>query len=167
MADTRDPRSSTTPPAAATPAETARGSHHDPKVEAKEQQSIGTLLKELTDETSTLVREEITLAKTEMSEQLRRIGADLGSLVTGAVLLVGALLLLLAAVNLGLIALFDTFMDEDVAMWLAPLVLAAVVGLIGFGMVKKGKEGLQRDVAPPRKTIDSVKQDAHMVKEKV
>ena len=87
----------------------------------REERSIGQLLKELRDETTTLLRQEVDLAKTEMGEKASRVGKNLGSLaVGGGVAFLGALALL-AAVIYGLTSILNQFMSVGVAIWLAPL----------------------------------------------
>ena len=68
----------------------------------------------------------------------------------GAVLFAGALVLV-AALTLGLIALFSQFMDRDVAMWLAPLLVGGILAAVGYGLVKKALQALKQEdvgVAP-------------------
>src|SRR4028119_1744029 len=99
----------------------------------QEERSIGQLLKELRDETTTLLRQEGGRAKTEMSEKASRFGTNVGALaVGGAVLFLGALALL-AAVIYGLTSLLDQFMSVGVAIWLAPLLVGLVLAGIKIG----------------------------------
>ena len=77
--------------------------------ERKDDRSIGQLLKELTQESSPLLKQEMTLAKTEMSEKASRVGANLGEVaVGGAIAFLGAIALLLAVVY-GLTSLLGHF----------------------------------------------------------
>jgi len=99
--------------------------------ERKDERSIGQLLKELTLESRTLLKQEVDLAKTEISEKATRLGANLGEVaVGGAVAFLGAIALLLAAVY-GLTSLLNKFMSLGVAAWLAPLIVGAVLATAG------------------------------------
>ena len=85
-------------------------------------QSIGELVKDLASETSTLVRQEIDLAKAEMAERGKQAGKGAGML--GAAALVG--LLAAGALTACLIAVLDLAM----ATWLAALIVTVVFGAI-------------------------------------
>lgn len=133
----------------------------------KDDRSLGQLLKELTHETSTLLRQEVDLAKTEMSEKASRVGANLGSLaVGGGVALLGALALLAFAIY-GLQALLRQFMDPDVAVWLAPLIIGVVLAAIGYSLIKKALETLKRESITPQRTTQSLQENKEWLKEKI
>src|SRR6202012_4272199 len=105
----------------------------------------GQLLKELTAETTTLLRQEVDLAKTEMGEKASRVGTNLGSLaIGGAVLFAGSLALLFAAVN-ALTEILAHVFPITVAAWLSPLVLGVVLGVIGYSLVKKALATLKQE----------------------
>ncbi|HYO16258.1 MAG TPA: phage holin family protein [Thermoanaerobaculia bacterium] len=134
---------------------------------AKDDRSLGQLLKELTHETSTLLKQEVDLAKTEMSEKASRVGANLGSLaVGGGVALLGALALLAFAIY-GLQALLRQFMDPDVAVWLAPLIIGVVLAAIGYSLIKKALETLKRESITPQRTTQSLQENKEWLKEKI
>jgi hypothetical protein len=133
----------------------------------KDDRSLGQLLKELTHETSTLLRQEVDLAKTEMSEKASRVGANLGSLAVGAgVALLGALALLAFAIY-GLQALLRQFMDPDVAVWLAPLIIGVVLAAVGYSLIKKALETLKRESITPQRTTQSLQENKEWLKEKI
>jgi len=133
----------------------------------KDDRSLGQLLKELTHESSILLRQEVDLAKTEMSEKASRVGANLGSLaVGGGVALLGALALLAFAIY-GLQALLRQFMDPDVAVWLAPLLIGVVLAVVGYSLIKKALETLKRESIAPQRTTQSLQENKEWLKEKI
>ena len=133
----------------------------------RDERSLGQILKDLSNETSTLLRQEVELAKTEMSEKASRMGTNLGSLaVGGAVLFLGALALLTAVIS-GLTSLLDQFMDLNVAVWLAPLLVGIALAVIGYGLVKKALDTLKRESLTPRKTTESLQENKEWLKSKV
>jgi Putative Actinobacterial Holin-X, holin superfamily III len=135
--------------------------------ERDEQRSLGQILKELSSETSTLLRQEVDLAKTEMSEKASRVGSNLGSVaVGGAVAFLGALALLTAIVA-GMVSLFDQFMDLEVAVWLAPLLVGIVLAAVGYGLIKKALETLKRESLTPRRTTESLQENKEWLKSKI
>jgi len=125
----------------------------------RDDRSLGQILRDLRDETSQLLRQEVDLAKTEMSEKMSRLGTNLGSVATGGAVLFAGALVLLAALTLGLIALFSQFMDRDVAMWLAPLLVGGILAFVGFGMVKKALQALKQEGIAPQRTTQSLKEN--------
>src|SRR5436305_12526568 len=103
----------------------------------KEDLSIVQLLRELTTETRTLLKQEVDLAKTEMTEKAARVGTNLGAVaVGGAVAFLGALALL-AAVVYGLTSILSHLMSLGIAVWLAPLIVGGALAAVGGSMVKK------------------------------
>ena len=125
----------------------------------RDDRSLGQILRDLREETTQLLRQEVDLAKTEMSEKMSRLGTNLGSVATGGAVLFAGALVLLAALTLGLIALFSQFMDRDVAMWLAPLLVGGVLAFIGYGMVKKALQALKQEGIAPQRTTQSLKEN--------
>jgi uncharacterized membrane protein YqjE len=128
------------------------GSNSDPR-----DHSIGELVKELATETSTLVRQELDLAKAEMAERGRQAGKGAGMLGAGAV--VG--LLALGALTACVIAA----LDKAMATWLAALIVTVVYLAIAGVLFMNGRKQI-REAAPPvpEQTIDSVKEDVQWAK---
>jgi uncharacterized membrane protein YqjE len=120
-------------------------------------QSIGELVKDLASEASTLVRQEIDLAKAEMTDRGRRAGKGAGML--GAAAFVG--LLAAGALTACLIAALDRAM----ATWLAALVVTVVLAAIAGALAMTGRKQI-REAAPPvpEQAIDSVKEDVQWAK---
>lgn len=125
----------------------------------RDDRSLGQILRDLREETTQLLRQEVDLAKTEMSEKMSRLGSNLGSVATGGAVLFAGALVLLAALTLGLIALFSQFMDRDVAMWLAPLLVGGILAGVGYGMVKKALQALKQEGIAPQRTTQSLKEN--------
>lgn len=133
----------------------------------RDDRSIGQLLKELTHESSTLLKQEVDLAKTEMSEKASRVGTNLGHVaVGGAVAFLGAIALLLFAVY-GLTSLMDQFLPLGVAVWLAPLIIGAILAGVGYSMIKKSLETLKQESVAPKKTTQSLQENKAWLKEKI
>ncbi len=118
--------------------------------------SIGELVKQLADQTSTLVRQEIQLAKAEVSQQGKQVGAGLGLLVGAAVL--G----LLAAGTL--VAFLVMLLDGALANWLAALVVAIALGIIAAVLALSGRNRIRRATPPAPQTVETVKEDVQWAK---
>ncbi len=119
--------------------------------------SIGELVKDLANETSTLVRQEIDLAKAEMTDRGKRAGKGVGMLAAGA----AVALLALGALTACLIAVLDLAMPT----WAAALIVTAVYAAIAGALLMSGRNQV-REAAPPvpEQTIDSVKEDVQWAK---
>jgi uncharacterized membrane protein YqjE len=119
--------------------------------------SIAELVKDLATETSTLVRQEIDLAKAEMTDRGKRAGKGVGLLAAGGVV---ALLALGA-----LTACFITALDDAMPTWLAALIVTVIYAAIAGALMSTGRKQV-REAAPPvpEKTIDSVKEDVQWAK---
>lgn len=121
--------------------------------------SIGELLRDLANDSSRLIRDEITLARTEAQEKLRQVGSAVAMMAIGAVLAIPALMLLLQAVVAGL----SNFMYD----WVAMLLVGVVVGLIGYFLVRKGQNDLSASRLAPERTAANLRRDVNLVQEKV
>ena len=118
---------------------------------------IGELLKELSNQTTTLVRQELELAKAEMAEKGKQAG--LGAGMFGGAGLFG--LLALGALTTCLIAALATGVD----LWLAALIVALVYAAIAGVLALAGKRKTQEATPPaPEQAIESTKEDIKWAK---
>ncbi|HEV2723323.1 MAG TPA: phage holin family protein [Thermoleophilaceae bacterium] len=119
--------------------------------------STADLLKRLSDQTVTLVRQELELAKAEVTEKGKQAG--LGAGILGGAGLFG--LLALGALTACLVMALDTGMEA----WLAALIVAAVYGAIAAVLALTGKNKV-REAAPavPEETLETVKEDVEWAK---
>ena len=114
--------------------------------------SLGELLKQLSQETTRLVHQELELAKAELTQKGKQAGA-------GAGLFGGAGAIGLAALG-ALTACFILALNAVMPAWLAALLVAVVYGIIAFVLVKQGQARMKRAVPPvPTQTIETVKED--------
>jgi Putative Actinobacterial Holin-X, holin superfamily III len=133
-----------------------------------EEPSIVYLLKKLRDDTTTLVRDEISLAKTEISEKIASTSRNVGYLAAGALVAYAALILLLQGISLLLRDLFIMGgMNPAGASLLGFLVVAAVIGAIGALLVVKALKTLKNEPLTPTKTAETLREDKEWVQNKV
>jgi len=117
---------------------------------------IGELVKDLSSQTSTLVRQEIELARAELQQKGKLAGKGAGML-GGAVI---AALLALGALTAGLVALLDTAM----ATWVAALIVMALWAIVALVLAKAGQKSLQKATPPAPQTVETVKEDIQWAK---
>ena len=118
---------------------------------------VGELLKELSTQTTTLVRQELELAKAEMVEKGKRAGLGVG--MFGGAGLFGVLAL--GALTTCLIAALATGMD----VWLAALIVAVVYAAIAGALALAGRQKTREATPPaPEQAIESTKEDIQWAK---
>lgn len=115
-----------------------------------ESQGVGTLVSGVIEDLQSLVRSEVQLAKTEITEDAKEIGTGAGMIAAGALVgLVGFIFLMLGVTYL---------LNKTVEMWLAAgivgLVLLVVAGIVALS----GKSRLSAANLKPDQTIDSIKE---------
>jgi MFS family permease len=118
---------------------------------------IGDLVKQLAEQTSTLVRQEVDLAKAELSQKARIAGQGAG--LIGAAAVIG----LLAAG--ALTAFLVMLLDGALANWLSALIVAIVFAAIAGILALQGRNRIQRATPPaPEQTVETVKEDVAWAK---
>jgi hypothetical protein len=125
--------------------------------ESPEDASISELIQQLSEQTSRLARQEVELAKVEMSAKGKRLGIGAGAFGgAGLVALFG-----LGAVTATLILLLATAMTA----WLAALIVAAVYLALAGVLALVGKSKVESATPPlPERAVASVKQDVEQTK---
>ncbi|HWF98065.1 MAG TPA: phage holin family protein [Steroidobacteraceae bacterium] len=121
----------------------------------RESQSAFGLLRRLTDELSTLLRQELALATAEISRSVRAMLAGTASLAVGGAVLFTGLLAMLAAAVLGLATVLQP--------WLAALVIGAAVAIIGVVLVMIGVRSLDPTTLKPSRTAESLRRDKDVI----
>jgi len=124
--------------------------------QSKDDRSLGELFADLAKDTSTLVRQEVALAKTEISDKISKAGKDVASMaVGGAVAYAGFLALVAAAILL---------LAKAVDWWLSAAIVGIVVVVAGYLLIQRGREALKHEDLAPRRTIETIKEDAEWAK---
>jgi hypothetical protein len=130
---------------------------HDTPPEELRERPIGDLVKQLAGQTSTLVRQEIDLAKAEMSQKAAVAGKGAGML--GGAAVVG----LLAAG--ALTACLILALSEVIPDWLAALIVALVLGAVAAVLALQGRNRIRAATPPvPEQTVETVKEDVEWAK---
>lgn len=130
--------------------------------------SIPTLLKELRDETTTLLRQEVALAKAELKENTSRLTGHAAQVAVGGFVAYAGIIVLLIGIGHLLGALLVRVgLDADVATWLAPTIVGLAIALIGWSMLAKAKKALAHDDLVPRQTIDSLRANKEWAQSKL
>ena len=134
--------------------------------EAYDSRSLTDLVKRLRDESVVLIREEVELAKTELSEKATKVSRNTGLLIAGGAIAHLGLIFCLLAASYGLYVTIGLAGLPIHALWIAPLIVGLVVGGIGLAMFFKAKRTLANVSPVPERTIHSVKEDKRWVSKK-
>jgi len=124
-----------------------------------ENRPLGDLFSDLATEMSNLVRQEVSLAKVEVTQKAKYVGRNVGYLVVGGAVAYAALLAILAAI----VMLLARVMPH----WGATLIVGVVVGAIGWMLMGKAMMALQQADLTPRETVETLKEDATWMKQQI
>jgi uncharacterized membrane protein YqjE len=129
----------------------------DPTQEDLRERPLPELLKQLSEETTRLVHQELELAKAELTQKGRQAGMGAG--LFGAAGAIG--FLALAALT----ACFILALDAVLPAWLAALIVAVVYGVIAAVLAMQGRNKVRQATPPvPEQTIETVKEDVQWLK---
>ena len=121
------------------------------------ERSTGDLLKELSDHTTTLVKQEIDLAKAELSEKGKKAGLGAGMFGGAGLFAVFAF----AALTACIIAV----LESPLSLWLAALIVAVVYAAIAGVLALQGRKKVKQAGPPvPEQATESVKEDVEWAK---
>jgi hypothetical protein len=127
--------------------------------ELKQERSIGELFGQLSQDMTLLVRQEVQLARTEMSDKLSRFTANLISVAAGGFVAYLGGLALVACV---ILALRDL---ANISLAVSALIVGAILAGIGWVMLQRGLKEMKRVDLAPRRTVESLKDDVQWAKE--
>jgi hypothetical protein len=127
---------------------------------SRNERPLGELFSDLVQETGTLVRQEVQLAKAELTQSATQAGRAAGLMAAGGAVAYAGLLAIMAAVILWLWRI-------GMADWIAALVVGVVVVLIGGVLLLRGRALLQAENLAPQRTVESLRADTAMVREQV
>ena len=139
----------------------------DPSIPAQPN-SIPHLLRDLRDETTTLLRQEVALAKAELKDNTSRVAGHAMHIAVGAFVAYAGIIVLLIGIGHLLGALLvRAGLDREVATWLAPTVVGLAVAVIGWAMLSKARAAIAHDDILPRRTIDSLRTNKEWAQNKL
>ena len=124
-----------------------------------ENKPLGDLFGDLATEMGNLVRQEVALAKVEMTQKAKRVGKNVGYLAIGGAVGYAALLAVIAAVII--------LLDRVMPAWGAALLVGVLVGGISWLLISKALTALQETEITPRETVETLKEDAAWMKQQI
>jgi MFS family permease len=126
---------------------------------ANHERSLADLARQLSDQTTELVRHEVELAKAELRVKGKRAGTGAGMFGGAGALGLYALGALTAAIIAGI--------AEVLPVWASALIVAALYGAVAGILALRGKKKVQQATPPlPERTVQSVKEDVRYTKQR-
>ncbi|HVQ47283.1 MAG TPA: phage holin family protein [Gemmatimonadales bacterium] len=129
--------------------------------ELRQERSIGELFGQLTQDMTLLVRQEVQLARTEMTEKLSKLTANLISVGAGGfVAYLGGLALMAALI----LAVRDL---ANISLAWSALIVGGILAIVGYVMLQRGLKELKRTELAPRRSVENIKDDVQSIKDDV
>ena len=122
--------------------------------------SLGELFGDLVRDMGILVRQEVSLATTELTYKATRVGREVALLAVGGLVAYAGLLAIVAAIIIVLAT-------AGLPWWLAALIVGLIVAAIGAVLVQRGVAALKRVDLAPRQTVETLKEDTQWAKEQI
>ena len=119
--------------------------------------SLGELFSDLSQQTAALIKQEMRLAKAELSDKLTDVGKH--AAMIGAALAFGLTAVIAVAAALALL-----LVEIGVEPWGAALITAAAMGLAAFVLAQSGITALRKKSIAPVETIHSLKETTQWLK---
>lgn len=124
----------------------------------RDEQSLGELFSDLSQQTSTLVKKEIELARHEVTRSVTTLGKDAAMIAVGGVIAyAGAIVVLI-----GLGWLLATI---GLPVWLAFVLVGAIVVAIGAFLAWRAIQEMKKVSVVPERTVETVKEDVEWAKD--
>lgn len=124
-----------------------------------ENRPLGDLFSDLATDMSNLVRQEVALAKLEVTQKAKYLGRNVGYLVVGGAVAYAGMLAVIAAIIM--------LLDRVMPAWGAALLVGVVVAVIAWLMIGKALGALQQADLTPRETVETLKEDATWMKQQI
>ena len=129
--------------------------------ELRQERSIGELFGQLTQDMTLLVRQEVQLARTEMTEKLSKLTTNLISVGAGGfVAYLGGLALMAALI----LAIRDL---ANISLAWSALIVGGIIAIIGYAMLQRGMKELKQVELAPRRSVENIKDDVQSIKDDV
>jgi hypothetical protein len=129
--------------------------------ELRQERSIGELFGQLSQDMTLLVRQEIQLARAEMSDKISRVTTNLISVGAGGfVAYIGGLALTAALI----LAVRDL---ANISLAWSSLIVGATLAIVGYVMLQRGLKELKATELAPRRTVENIKDDVQSIKDDV
>jgi hypothetical protein len=119
--------------------------------------SLGTIIKELTADFSTLFRSEVALLKLEVKDTVTKLGGGAAMMAAAVFLAIFGAAFLFVTITLGLVAL-------GVPAWVSSLIVTVVLFAAAGGLALMGKKKFAAVQFVPSESVEQIKADIESIK---
>jgi uncharacterized membrane protein len=126
----------------------------------RDDRSLGELFGDLARDMGILVRQEVSLATTELTYKASSIAREMALLAVGGMVAYAGFLAIVAAIIIVLAT-------AGLAWWLSALIVGVIVAAVGVVLVQRGLGALKRVDLAPRQTMQTLKEDTQWAKEQM
>ena len=124
-----------------------------------ENRPLGDLFSDLATDMSNLVRQEVALAKLEVTQKAKYLGRNVGYLVVGGAVAYAGMLAVIAAIIM--------LLDKVKPAWGAALLVGVLIAGIAWLLIGKAVAALQQAELPPRESVETLKEAATGAKQQI
>jgi hypothetical protein len=129
--------------------------------------SLLRIIKDLRDDTATLFRQEVALAKREIAGKALSFGRNTAMIAAGAVIgLYAVFFFFLFLNNLIQAGVHRIGLSPAVSAWFAPLFLSMLIAAGALILALKALKAMRKEKAVPQRTLDSIREDKDWIKSK-
>jgi hypothetical protein len=130
--------------------------------------NIPDLFRQLRDDSSTLLREELNLAKTEINENISKAARNTAYLAVGGMVTYAALLIILIGVGFLIRQFFvERGLEQGTATFLGLLITGIIVGIVGGVLISKAIQAFKHESLAPERTARSLREDKQWAQNKI
>lgn len=127
----------------------------------RDERSVVDLFRELADEARLLLRQEVHLARAEVSQKAKSAAKHASYIAIGGALAYAGLLAIVGAACAGLFALMVwAGASIGLSLWVAPLAVGILVAIIGYGLLRSGMSRIRNDDMVPHRTAQTMRENA-------
>jgi ribosomal protein L9 len=120
------------------------------------------LVRDLKEETKTFVKEEVQLARTEISDNIAAMGRNAVSMAIGGFVAYTGVILFLAGLGFLLTFAFERLgLDRMMAGFIGFAVIGLAVAGVGYLFIAKALKGFSHSSVAPEKTMETLKEFKH------
>jgi len=121
---------------------------------------LGDLIRQLAQDSATLVRQEVALAKAELQDNVKSVARDVTMVAVGGVVALIGVLVLIAFLVLALGDALDEY-------WLGALIVGVVFLLIGGLLAMSNLKKLKHESMAPTRTLETIKEDKQWLQSEI
>jgi hypothetical protein len=121
----------------------------------------------LAGEIGTLVRQEVDLARCELAEKVERAKGGAARIGAGGAFSLVAVFTLAAAAVLGLTLLLVQWLPPIAAAAVSATIVGVILAVVGYVLMKNGGERLSPEQLLPKRTLESIKEDARWARRQI